>query len=89
MSLMEDVMLVLRVGAAVVRWVTMQHTKPWLIQTNKITRWRDSVCYYYCPCLYVCVYIYVYVCVCVILFIIFIVFLLQGKQTECACSRSV
>ncbi|MPC14646.1 General transcription factor 3C polypeptide 1 [Portunus trituberculatus] len=38
MSLMEEALLVMRVGAAVVRWVTMQHTKPWLIQTNKITR---------------------------------------------------
>ncbi|XP_063842783.1 general transcription factor 3C polypeptide 1-like isoform X2 [Scylla paramamosain] len=38
MSLMEEALLVMRVGAAVVRWVTMRHTKPWLIQTNKITR---------------------------------------------------
>ncbi|XP_069959232.1 general transcription factor 3C polypeptide 1 isoform X2 [Cherax quadricarinatus] len=35
---MEDALLVLRVGVAVVRWVTMPYTKSWLIHTNKITR---------------------------------------------------
>nr|XP_045612135.1 general transcription factor 3C polypeptide 1-like isoform X1 [Procambarus clarkii] len=37
-ALMEKALLVLRVGVAVVRWVTMHYTKPWLIHTNKITR---------------------------------------------------
>ncbi|KAK7085487.1 hypothetical protein SK128_012512 [Halocaridina rubra] len=37
-SAMEGARLLLRVGVAVVRWVTIPHTKPWLIHTNKITR---------------------------------------------------
>ncbi|XP_071552525.1 general transcription factor 3C polypeptide 1 isoform X1 [Panulirus ornatus] len=37
-AMMEEALLVLRVGVAVVRWVTMPYTKPWLIHTNKITR---------------------------------------------------
>ncbi|XP_069972402.1 general transcription factor 3C polypeptide 1 isoform X2 [Penaeus vannamei] len=41
---MEEARLVLRVGVALVRWVTMAYTKPWLIHTNKITRGnRQSV----------------------------------------------
>ncbi|XP_042203426.1 general transcription factor 3C polypeptide 1-like isoform X2 [Homarus americanus] len=43
-AMMEKTLLVLRVGVAVVRWVTMPYTKPWLIHTNKITRvHRQSV----------------------------------------------
>ncbi|XP_050686374.1 general transcription factor 3C polypeptide 1-like isoform X2 [Eriocheir sinensis] len=43
-ALMEGALLLLRVGASTVCWVTMQHTKPWLIQTNKITRMnRQSI----------------------------------------------
>ncbi|XP_042863797.1 general transcription factor 3C polypeptide 1-like [Penaeus japonicus] len=41
---MEEARLVLRVGVALVRWVIMAYTKPWLIHTNKITRGnRQSV----------------------------------------------
>ncbi|XP_066978990.1 LOW QUALITY PROTEIN: general transcription factor 3C polypeptide 1 [Macrobrachium rosenbergii] len=38
-NMMEEARLLLRVGVALVRWVTMPHTKPWLIHTNKITRY--------------------------------------------------